>query len=263
MKLFQVDAFTDTLYKGNPAAVCFPKPGIEKSTLQAFAAEMNLSETAYLWKQETNRYELRWFTPAVEVNLCGHATLASAHVIFSEKLINGFQKVIFETRSGILEVIPKNNMLEMDFPSVNAIPYQPEPALTGCFINNKGSWYSCGENIMIVMENEDQVIAEIPDHTTLRKMPYFGYIITAQSQSGDFDFVSRYFAPAQGVDEDPVTGSAHCALAPYWAKRLDKPVLRARQISNRGGTLEVQPLGQRVKIRGKAVTVFSADVPNM
>ena len=260
MKIFQVDAFTDSAFKGNPAAVCFPKADADANWMQAFAAEMNLSETAFLWQLMGNRFHLRWFTPAVEVDLCGHATLASSHVLFTEGFVQGFKEVNFETRSGLLPVRATDKGLEMDFPSVEAKTFQPSAALSACFKNRVADWYQCGENIMLVTNSEANVLDETPDFSALRKMSHFGYIITARSSDPLFDFVSRYFAPAQGVDEDPVTGSAHCSLAPFWAERLGKNFLKARQISKRGGVLELETRGQRVMIRGTAVTILQGEV---
>ena len=260
MKLYQVDAFTEFPFKGNPAAVCFPDKKMEKGWMQAFSAEMNLSETAFLQLIGKNKFQLRWFTPAVEVDLCGHATLASAHILFTEGYLPGFEEVLFETRSGILTVRRAQSGLEMNFPLVPAINFTPKAELSSCFQSHVHEWHLCGENVMLVLNSEQDVLQEQPDFSTLKRMPHFGYIITAPSELNDFDFVSRYFAPAQGVDEDPVTGSAHCALAPYWARRLGKSILHAKQISARGGVLEVELAGQRVLIRGQAVTIFRGDV---
>ncbi len=245
--IYQIDAFSDRLFAGNPAAVCpLPEP-LPDQLLQAVAAENNLSETAFLLRRGED-YELRWFTPSVEVDLCGHATLASAYVVF-RYLQPALEEVRFHTRSGLLKVRRRGEWLEMDFPARPAAPSQPPPGLIEALGLTPGEIWKA-RDYMAVYQSEDQVRELRPDLGALARVEMFAVIVTAPGRQADF--VSRFFAPAAGVPEDPVTGSAHCTLAPYWAARLGKTTLRAQQLSRRGGELLCEVRGERVLLRGRA-----------
>jgi PhzF family phenazine biosynthesis protein len=246
--LYQVDAFAEGLFAGNPAAVCPLQTWLDDGLMQRIAAENNLAETAFfVWSEQA--CPLRWFTPTQEVNLCGHATLASAHVIFNE-LHPDLQVIEFQTRSGPLTVRRHPSGLEMNFPSRPpgpcVIPADLAVALGQTPISVLG-----GEDLFVVLASEEQVIGLRPDFRGLKTMPFRGVIATARGR--DCDFVSRFFAPAAGIDEDPVTGSAHCALAPYWAGQLNRTSLTGRQLSLRGGVVDCEVLGERVLLRGRCV----------
>jgi len=254
--LYQVDAFADRAFAGNPAAVCLLEEWPADSLLQSIALENNLSETAFL-VPEGLVWRLRWFTPKVEVDLCGHATLASAHVVF-EHVHREAQKVEFETRSGRLTVYRNGPVLSMEIPAnppeaaaepeglADALGAAPEAVLEAPFI-----WVA-------VFPDEPSVQALRPDFRRLAALN--GGITAATAPGGEVDFVSRCFAPGAGIDEDPVTGSAHCALAPYWADRLGKTALTARQVSERGGRLACTMQGDRVVISGRAAPYLSGTI---
>lgn len=242
-----VDAFSAVPFQGNPAAVCLLPEAAPEQWMQRVAREMNLSETAFL-VPDSGGYQLRWFTPTVEVALCGHATLASAHAL-------GHPHVEFFTQSGPLSATHlEDGWIRLDFPATPpAAADLPEGLLTalGC----EARWLGKSRfDYFIEVESEAVVRALKPDHSALQKLPVRGVTVTA-SGSGDYDFVSRFFAPGSGIAEDPVTGSAHCALAPFWAERLGKPRLLAYQASQRGGVVRVEARGQRVFLEGQAVTV--------
>jgi len=246
--IYQIDAFANRLFAGNPAAVCLLDEWLPDEQLGAIAAENNLSETAFLVARE-EEYELRWFTPAVEVDLCGHATLAAAYVVFNY-LRPSASLVSFRTRSGLLAVSRRQDWLEMDFPARPAAPAEAPAGLVqalGC--RPREIWKA--RDYMAVCETEDEVRGLTPDMAALAQVDMFAVIVTAPGR--DVDFVSRFFAPAAGVAEDPVTGSAHCTLAPYWAARLGKRCLKARQLSRRGGELICELRDERVIMRGQAV----------
>ncbi|NJO08275.1 MAG: PhzF family phenazine biosynthesis protein [Leptolyngbyaceae cyanobacterium SL_1_1] len=256
----QVDAFTDRPFAGNPAAVCILSETASDRWMQAVAAEMNLSETAFLVSQ-ADGYSLRWFTPAIEVNLCGHATLASAHVLWSEGHLPPEQEICFHTRSGLLTATLQNGWITLNFPAqpVTAIAAEPDllRALRGAepqFVGRNQTHY------FVELASEQHVHLLQPDFALMQLLPTQGVIVTSQAEAAPVDFVSRYFAPAAGINEDPVTGSAHCALAPYWQKVLAKDDFLAHQISARGGVLQVRCVGDRVKISGQAVTVMRGDL---
>ncbi len=245
--IYQVDAFTSRVFSGNPAAVCPLESWLPDETLLAIATENNLSETAF-FVGENHEYELRWFTPTVEVELCGHATLASAHVLFYELGAAG-RSVSFDTRSGRLEVNKRGDLLEMDFPAQAAQPCAVPDLLTEG-LGSTPSEVLSGVNLMAVFEDQAAVAAIEPDFQALAGLDYFGVIATAPGE--DADFVSRFFAPSKGVPEDPVTGSAHCTLVPYWSRRLQRRDLRAQQICPaRGGELMCRHRGERVDIAGR------------
>jgi PhzF family phenazine biosynthesis protein len=247
--IYQVDAFTDRLFGGNPAAVCPLEEWLPDDTLQAIAAENNLAETAFFIR-DGDGYALRWFTPTVEVDLCGHATLASAHVILT-RLEPRRDGVAFATRqAGVLTVARQGDKLAMDFPARPAAPATP-PATLAEAVGRAPSEVRAARDYLAIYENAAEVAALAPDFAALSRLDR-SVIVTAPGAAG-VDFVSRFFAPLFGVPEDPVTGSAHCTLVPYWAKRLGKSQLEARQISRRGGALSCTLAGDRVVMAGHAV----------
>ena len=247
--IYQIDAFTDQLFGGNPAAVCPLATWLPDATMQAIAAENNLSETAFFVPADGG-FELRWFTPEREVELCGHATLATAHLLLRE-LDPDRERVAFSTRSGRLEVSRDGELLVMDFP---AYPPQPVGAPAGLFeaLGHDAEAVLQGNYLMVVYRDERAVRALEPDFGAMTRAGLEEAIVTARGV--DCDFVSRFFAPGYGITEDPVTGSAHCTLVPYWAHRLGKIRLHARQVSARGGELYCELRGERVSIAGRAVT---------
>jgi len=245
--LYQIDAFTSRVFGGNPAAVCPLATWLPAETMQAIAAENNLSETAFFVK-EGGDYELRWFTPATEVDLCGHATLATAALIF-ERLAPGSAQVRFRTRSGPLEVSRDGELLIMDFPARPASPIKRSAAVVEALGAEPTELLAAPRDHLAVFEDERAVRALAPDFRALAALERKGMIVTAPGE--DSDFVSRFFAPAVGIAEDPVTGSAHCTLTPYWSKRLGKRRLSARQLSARGGELVCEDRGARVAIMGR------------
>ena len=252
--LYQVDAFTDRPFAGNPAAVCPLDAWLPDDAMQSIAAENNLSETAF-FVPEGDGYGLRWFTPATEVDLCGHATLASAHVIF-RFLMRERREVLFQTRqAGVLKVTRDGDLLALDFPSRPAEPCAL-PAALAAALGSAPASVLAARDYLCVYDSADDIAALTPDFAALARLDRFAVIVTAPASGSDpdgVDFVSRFFAPARGVDEDPVTGSAHCTLIPYWAARLGKTRLEARQVSRRGGRLTCGLDGDRVSIAGRAV----------
>src|SRR6202049_1037597 len=257
--MFRVDAFTDTIFTGNPAAVCPLASWPEDELLQASAAENNLSEPAYLVPQGDG-FGLRWFTPKCEVNLCGHATLASGFVILNILHPNR-ESVRFETRSGTLTVARDAERLAMDFPARPPCACTDPPAelAEGLQASAQASAVlQIKDNYFVVYGSEEAIRGIAPDFAVLGKLHPFGVAVTAPGK--DADFVSRYFAPSYGIPEDPVTGSTHCSLAPYWSKRLAKTTLHARQISGRGGEMWCEVKGQRVVLKGNAVLVMRGEL---
>lgn len=257
MRLFQVDAFTGTVFAGNPAAVCLLGGPAAASWMQAAAAEMNLSETAFL-QARAGGWGLRWFTPATEVALCGHATLASAHVLYETGLARPDEQIRFETASGVLTARPDAGMIALDFPARPAAAEPAPPGLLAALGTVSPVWTGrSAEDHLVVLASEDQVTGLRPDIPRLARLGPRGVIVTAPASRPGADFVSRFFAPAVGVAEDPVTGSAHCTLAPYWAERCGRSQLTGYQASARGGVVRVRAAGDRVTLAGQAVTVFS------
>ncbi len=255
--LYQVDAFTGKVFGGNPAAVCILEAWPDEAVLQGIAAENNLSETAFLVPLSQGRYGLRWFTPAVEVDLCGHATLASAFVIFSF-VDSDLTSIDFETASGRLSVTKSGDPLSMDFPARKAVPTEAPQLLSDALDMNPVEIYK-SRDLLAVFENEDKIKEMEPDFELLKQMrDTFAVIVTAPGSN--CDFVSRFFAPNAGIPEDPVTGSAHCTLIPYWAERLGKKKLHAFQLSNRGGELFCEHLEDRVRISGHAVLYSKGEI---
>ena len=245
---FEVHSFTQKIFHGNPAGVCPLDRWIDDDSMQRIAAENNLSETAFFVPKE-DHYELRWFTPTVEVDLCGHATLATAYVLFDHLGYEG-DAIIFQTKSGELTVWKDNDFMVMDFPSRPAVPTDiPEHLMSG--LGLKVDQIFKARDYLIVVENEEVVRDLQPDYSELEKVDCEGIIVTAPGN--EVDFVSRFFAPRMGIAEDPVTGSAHSTLTPYWAERLGKSQLRAKQISERGGDLWCRQSEDRVQIAGHAV----------
>lgn len=245
---FHIDAFADRLFAGNPAGVCVLEEPIADGAMQSIAAENNLSETAFVQRQAGGTFSLRWFTPEVEVDLCGHATLAAAHVMF-EHMGHEDEIIIFETRSGKLLVKREGTLLVLDFPSRPAAMCDVPAALR---LGLEPAAVLRSRDYLAVFESEDDVLSLKPDMATIRELDALGVIATAPGKT--CDFVSRFFAPGAGIPEDPVTGSAHCTLVPYWAERLGRAKLHARQVSRRGGELFCELRGDRVSIGGRAVT---------
>jgi PhzF family phenazine biosynthesis protein len=256
IRFLQIDAFTDRPFSGNPAAVCLLPDARDDSWMQSVAAEMNLSETAFLRQRTEDGFDLRWFTPKTEVDLCGHATLAAAHALWADGLAAPEDTVRFHTRSGLLPCTRRGTQIEMDFPAGPVEATASSAELAGAlgvepvFVGRSGS------RLLVTVESERILRAVAPDFARLRKIPAQGVIATCRSDAPDFDFVSRYFAPAVGIDEDPVTGSAHCSLGPFWSERLGKTQMTARQASSRGGIVRVGVYGDRVVLGGRAVTVL-------
>jgi len=259
MRIFQVDAFTSEPFHGNPAAVCILDKMRTAEWMQSVAAEMNLSETAFLLRRDDG-FALRWFTPTVEVDLCGHATLASAHVLWQEG--ESDELLWFHTKSGTLTARQtEHGWIELDFPSK---PEEKAEAPAGLLkALGIASPRYVGRNafdFIIEIESEEQLRALTPDHPRFRSIPVRGIIVTSRSSDPKYDFVSRFFAPGSGIDEDPVTGSAHCCLGPYWASRLGKSEFTAFQASKRGGVVRVRVEDDRVKLGGQAVTIFGGEL---
>ncbi len=254
-----VDAFTDRAFAGNPAAVCLLPGPWDPGWMQDVAREMNLAETAFLVRRQDG-FDLRWFTPAVEVDLCGHATLASAHVLWERGEIELERPMRFHTRSGLLTAERKGEWIEMDFPAEPEKPVDPPPELqralgtTGRYVGRNRLDY------LVELDSEEAVRALQPDFRLLAALGTRGVIVTSRSTAPGIDFVSRYFAPGAGIDEDPVTGSTHCCLGPFWAARLEKSELVGFQASARGGIVRVRPLGHRVLLGGRAVTVLRGEL---
>lgn len=260
MRLYQVDAFADKPFSGNPAGVCILDREMPADWMLALAGEMNLSETAFLLKKDDG-YGLRWFSPATEVELCGHATLASAHILWETGTLGEHEEARFHTLSGLLTVQKKGALMEMDFPAEPVQECEPPEGLLPAlgvepvFVGRNRMDY------LVEVGTEESVIRLSPDFAALRAVQTRGVMVTSRADSGrEFDFISRFFAPAYGIDEDPVTGSAHCALGPYWMTRLNKNAMSAYQASRRGGQLSVRVDGERVKLGGNAITVLDAEL---
>ena len=259
LPLFQIDAFAERVFQGNPAAVCPLEAWLPEALMQAIAAENNLSETAFC-VPEGEGYGLRWFTPLKEIDLCGHATLATAHVLFEHLGFAGAE-IVFSTRSGALRVTRAGDRLAMDFPA-KAVETCAAPAALIEGLGRAPLEVYGGRDYLAVFADAAEVRALRPDPRRLAELDRHGVIVTAPggAEDGDVDFVSRFFVPKFGVDEDPVTGSAHCSLTPFWAARLGKATLEARQVSRRGGRLQCTLAGERVILRGRAVTYMAATI---
>jgi PhzF family phenazine biosynthesis protein len=260
IRIVQVDAFTNRPFAGNPAAVCVLREARDEQWMRDVAREMNLSETAFLVPKDDG-YQLRWLTPQVEVDLCGHATVAAAHVLWQDGHLPEDRQARFYTRSGRLTADRRGEWIELDFPAKIAVraeaPAELLPALgvaEAKFVGKNAFDY------LVEVDSEATLRGLSPDHSRLRKLPVRGVIVTARSASPEFDFVSRFFAPGSGIDEDPVTGSAHTALGPYWASLSGRQEFTAFQASARGGVVRVRLEGDRVKLGGQAVTVMTGDL---
>lgn len=259
--VIQVDAFTDKPFSGNPAAVCVSETPLDETLMQRIATEMNLSETAFLYPLEGNgNYSLRWFTPAAEIALCGHATLASAHVLWSEGHLAPTITARFQTKSGELRVEPKDNLLQMDFPAQPVHNATVSPNLIGAM--KHADIVHCARNdvnYLVELRSHQAVINLSPDFDKLKKINCQGVIVTSPGVA-PYDFISRYFVPAMGIPEDPVTGSSHCSLGPYWQAKLGKDTMLAYQASARGGELHIECTPERIFISGQAVTVMRGEL---
>ncbi len=259
MRLCIVDAFTDRPFAGNPAAVCELKHEADPNWMQSLASEMNLSETAFV-RPIDGGIELRWFTPKLEVDLCGHATLASAHALWNEWGFDPNSPIRFHTRSGVLTCARRQSMIELDFPALPVTAAQPPAGLCEA-LGVKPSYVGRSTfDKLILVESEDVLRSLAPDFHRMRELPMRGVMVTSPSSDPAYDFVSRYFAPGAGIDEDPVTGSAHCCLGPFWGQRLRKESLVCFQASPRGGVVHVELRGDRVALLGNAVTVVRGEL---
>ena len=257
--IYQVDAFTDKPFSGNPAAVCLLPEARDAAWMQAVGKEMNLSETAFLLKQEDG-FHLRWFTPAAEVDLCGHATLASAHILWETGMLGPEAPARFHTRSGLLTAEKKDGEIELNFPAKADEPAAAPAGLLEALKVNARYIGKSKFDYLVQVDGEETVRQLRPDFPTLKTLPVRGVIVTSRATSPGYDFISRFFAPAVGVNEDPVTGSAHCTLGPFWGRILGKHEFLAYQASDRGGSLRVRVAGDRVHLGGKAVTVLRGEL---
>lgn len=256
--IVQVDAFTDRPFGGNPAAVCVLESPRDEHWMQSVAAEMNLSETAFLRRMEDG-FALRWFTPLAEVDLCGHATLASAHVLWEDGHLAPEAEARFDTRSGLLTARREGDWIAMNFPMIRAESVEPSPALTTALgvtprFVGRAAYY------LVELASQEEVRAVRPDFAALASIDTVGVIVTAPASAAEYDFVSRFFAPRVGIDEDPVTGSAHSYLAPFWGDRLGKHEMVGFQASPRGGIVRVRLDGDRVWIAGRAITTLRGEL---
>lgn len=256
LPIYQVDAFTDQLFRGNPAAVVPLDAWLPDETMQQIAAENNLSETAFFLKTEAG-FHIRWFTPATEVDLCGHATVATAHVLW-EHLAYGLDEISFQSRCGVLGVKKEEDWYILDFPTDKIAPAELSESVIKAFGIQPLEIWKGREDYVLLAENQSVVESLAPDFSSLAHVKARGFIVTAPGL--DVDFVSRCFFPAFGIDEDPVTGSAHTTLAPFWSKKLGKTDLTARQISRRGGLLKLQLQGERTFISGQAKTFLEGKI---
>ncbi|MGB8212910.1 MAG: PhzF family phenazine biosynthesis protein [Anaerolineales bacterium] len=257
--IYQVDAFTEQPFTGNPAGVCLLPEPAQADWMQNIAREMNLSETAFLIRQ-ADGFDLRWFTPAAEVRLCGHATLASAHILWQTGVLRPAEQARFHTLSGLLTASQRSAWIEMDFPARPARPVQPPAGLIEALGVAAKFVGRDADDYLVEVESEAIVRSLKPNISALAKLEVRGTIVTARASDPKFDFVSRFFAPAVGVNEDPVTGSSHCCLTPYWADKLGKNEMTAYQASARGGSLRVRLTGARVLLSGQAVTTMKCEL---
>jgi PhzF family phenazine biosynthesis protein len=259
LKITQVDAFTDKPFAGNAAAVCILAAPADETWMAAVAREMNLSETAFL-ARASDGYNLRWFTPAVEVALCGHATLASAHVLWEEGHLEPAERARFHTKSGLLTAERRSEWIELDFPAVVETRVDAPAGLIEA-LGVKPVYFGCNKlDYLVEADSEETIRKMAPDFTALKRVGVRGIMVTSRASTAPYDFVSRFFAPGSGIDEDPVTGSSHCCLGPYWEKRLGKSEFLAYQASARGGIVRVRVTGDRVKLGGQAVTVLRGEL---
>lgn len=271
--LYHVNAFTDNEFAGNPAAVCLLNTDKGDGWMQSMAAQMNLSETAFIQPlastfargkadvatsnaKSSNAFQLRWFTPTREVDLCGHATLASAHILWEQGYVERSEVIRFTTLSGVLTAAWKSGTIQLDFPATPAVPAEPPLSLLDGLGISPIYSAKFGEKYLLQVDNMATLLSITPDFSALMQLPERGVSVTCLDQSEKYDFASRYFAPWVGIDEDPVNGSSHCALAPFWRDQLGRQKLFARQASSRGGDLIVECVDERVKISGRALSVL-------
>jgi len=260
-RITQVDSFTDKPFAGNPAGVCVLERPRDEAWMRNVAREMNLAETAFLQRRNDDSFDLRWFTPAVEVDLCGHATLASAHVLWETEALRAADPAQFHTRSGLLTCHRRDAWIEMDFPATPPRPIDAPAGLLDALGVTSARFVGRSRfDAFVELDDEAALRAIQPDMGGLKRVDARGVIVTARASTKPYDFVSRFFAPQSGVDEDPVTGSAHCALAPYWREKLGKEDMLAFQASARGGVVRVVPRGDRVLLYGQAVTVLRCEL---
>ncbi len=259
VRIIQVDAFTDTPFSGNPAVVCILPGTRDERWMQNVAREMNVSETAFLYRRPDG-FNLRWFTPAMEGDLCGHATLATAHVLREERYLKPDQPVTFHTRGGVLTAAVKGHWIELDSPSIPESEAAGPCELPTALGATPRYFGRTGFDYLVEVDSEEVVRKMQPDFSLLATFPARATIVTSRASSAHYDIVSRVFAPRLGINEDPVTGSAHCCLGPFWTTRLRKAELVAYQASRRGGTLHLRVKGKRVYVSGKAITVLSGEL---
>jgi PhzF family phenazine biosynthesis protein len=258
IRIVTVDAFTNVPFAGNPAAVCVLPEWRPDEWLRYVAREMNLSDTAFLVRRD-DEFDLRWLTPSVEVDLCGHATIASAHVLWEDGHLPASAQARFHTRSGLLTADRRGEWIELDFPVNEAVAAEPPSSLLPALgVTAPVAVMKNVFDYLVEVQSETELRALRPDHASLRRIPVRGVIVTARPASPAFDFVSRFFAPGAGIDEDPVTGSAHTALGPYWGAKLGKTKMTAYQASARGGVVRLRLAGDRIVLGGQAVTVMQA-----
>lgn len=256
LPLYLVDAFTAAPFRGNPAAVCLLEREADAAWMQKLAAEMNQAETAYVWPRQDGGFGLRWFTPKIEVDLCGHATLASAQVLWETGRVGWDSEIPFHTRSGVLACLRRGEWTEMDFPAKIAQPKTAPAALLSSLGAPAVAAAGNGMDFLVELATAAEVRSLQPDFPTIAKLPVRGLIVTAVSDRPEYDYVSRFFAPGAGVPEDPATGSAHCCLAPYWSPRLGKTNLVGHQASQRGAVIRTRLVADRVVLIGQAVLVL-------
>jgi len=261
LSIYQVDAFAEKPFAGNPAGVCILEKPADENLMQLVAMEMNLSETAFVVRRDDGDFDLRWFTPAVEVALCGHATLATSHILWETGILQPDEVARYHTRSGLLQARLVDGLIELNFPATPPEDCEtPDGLLEALGLESVVHVGQPRFDYLVEVESEDLVRALSPNFAQLPFLGVRGVMVTAKSDDAQTDFVSRFFAPGVGVNEDPVTGSAHCALAPYWASKLGKTVLSAYQASSRGGRLHCTLAGDRVKLAGKAITVLRGEL---
>jgi len=257
--IYQVDAFTDKPFAGNPAGVCILEKAADDRWMQNVAMEMNLAETAFLYPV-ADGYNLRWFTPTVEVDLCGHATLASAHILYQLGILQPDQQARFHSRSGLLTAEKQGDWIELNFPATPAVQLSVPDGLLPA-LGVEALWVGQSKfDYLVEVASETEVRELNPDFGALKKLGGRGVIVTSQASTPGYDFVSRFFAPCAGVDEDPATGSSHCTLAPYWEPKLGKSEMVGYQASRRGGVVRVRRVGDRVMLSGQAVTVMRGEI---
>ena len=259
LKLYQVDAFTDRPFHGNPATVCLLTEPRDEAWMQNIASEMNLSETAFLHQREDG-FNLRWFTPAVEVDLCGHATLASAHILYETGILSQDEEARFHTASGLLTAKNRGEEIELNFPITPPKDVEEPPGIAEA-LGVDPEYVGMSEyDYLVKVGSEAEVRGAKPDFVKLLALGVRGVMLTSLSESKEFDFISRFFAPGAGIDEDPVTGSAHCCLGPYWSEELGFDEMVAYQASTRGGIIRVRVSPERVYLGGKAVTIMRGEL---